>query len=112
MNSPSLQKEPLLVQNMPKNPNQNKPKGSKRPRENADQDISAPAAKSRKVIVREPTMMRGPMSHRIVHRELLATISGSVAFATNSYVINPGLSSSFPWLATQAAGWEQYRFFV
>lgn len=49
-------------------------------------------------------------SRRIVHRELVATVNGSVAFAATSYSINPGFALTFPWLSTQASGWEQYRF--
>lgn len=44
-------------------------------------------------------------------RELLSSITGSSAFTiAQTYAINPGLGTSFPWLATQAQGWEQYRF--
>lgn len=48
---------------------------------------------------------------RIVHRELLQSITGSAAFAvTSTIALNPGLASSFPWLSTQAQAWERYRF--
>jgi hypothetical protein len=44
-------------------------------------------------------------------RELLSSITGSVNFTVaQTYALNPGLASSFPWLSTQAMGWEQYRF--
>jgi len=50
-------------------------------------------------------------SCRIVHRELVGSIIGSAAFTVASTLaINPGLSASFPWLSTQAQGWEKYRF--
>jgi hypothetical protein len=49
-------------------------------------------------------------SRRIVHRELIGTVNGSIAFTVNKYSLNPGLVRTFPWLSTQAAGWEQYRF--
>lgn len=49
-------------------------------------------------------------SRRIVHRELVGSVAGSVAFETTRYVLNPGMAATFPWLSTQAAGWEQYTF--
>jgi len=48
---------------------------------------------------------------RIIHSEFLQNISGTSGFSQAVAInINPGLSASFPWLATQAAAWEQYRF--
>jgi hypothetical protein len=41
---------------------------------------------------------------------LVGSISGSVAFTARQYDINPGLPTSFPWLSTIAANWQQYRF--
>jgi len=50
-------------------------------------------------------------STRIRHRELVAGITGSSAFTINqSLALNPGISQTFPWLSTQAIGWEQYHF--
>lgn len=48
---------------------------------------------------------------RIVHRELVASISGTATLNVGtSLALNPGLTASFPWLSSQAQGWEQYRF--
>jgi len=49
-------------------------------------------------------------SHRFVNSELVSSVLGSVAFAATRYRVNPGLAASFPWLAVEAAKWEQYRF--
>lgn len=50
-------------------------------------------------------------SVRIVHRELVAGVTGSLAYAVpTTLALNPGLPASFPWLSTQAQGWERYRF--
>jgi len=58
-----------------------------------------------------PKMEASRDSCRIVHRELLASITGSSAFAiAQSLALNPGLAATFPWLSTQARNWEQYRF--
>jgi hypothetical protein len=54
---------------------------------------------------------RDARATRIVHRELIGSVKGSVLFTVaNSLPINPGMPQTFPWLATQAASWEQYRF--
>jgi hypothetical protein len=42
-------------------------------------------------------------------REELGAITGSVAFASTQYPINPGQALSFPWLALEAKQWEKYR---
>jgi len=47
---------------------------------------------------------------RIRHRELVRVIDGSVAFNNVSIPVQPGISSTFPWLANLAANWENYRF--
>jgi len=46
---------------------------------------------------------------RIRHREFLGNVNGSIAFTTQTYNINPGLKSSFPWLYSTAASFEQYK---
>lgn len=59
----------------------------------------------------EPLIRGGRNSCRIVHRELVASISGSASFTVGQSIpLNPGLASSFPWLASQAQAWEEYRF--
>ncbi len=53
----------------------------------------------------------GVDSCRIIHRELVASISGSSAFTVAQQLpLNPGQNSTFPWLSNEAAGWEKYRF--
>jgi len=46
----------------------------------------------------------------IKRRELIGTVSGSVAFSVTKYAVNPGLAATFPLLSVQAPQWEQYRF--
>lgn len=59
----------------------------------------------------EPRIAGSFRSTRIVHRELIASIVGTSAFTVgNTLSLNPGLASAFPWLSTQALGWEQYKF--
>lgn len=50
-------------------------------------------------------------SHRGVcmrHREYIGDIHASANFTLNAYDINPGLSTTFPWLAGVANNYEQY----
>jgi hypothetical protein len=50
-------------------------------------------------------------SCRIRHRELLASITGSTAFAVPfTFALNPGIAATAPWLALEAQGWEKYEF--
>lgn len=71
----------------------------------------AAAAYSSGQVNREPIISPGNKMTRIVHRELLSTVTGSVAFSVfSSFAVNPGLAATFPWLSTQASGWEQFRF--
>jgi len=60
----------------------------------------------------EPKFLgRSAQSTRIVHRELITSISGSATFTVaNSFALNPGIAATFPWLSVEAQGWEQYRF--
>jgi hypothetical protein len=92
------------------------------PRLRAQRRLDAPAPGSRKTTVAPVAIATGqggssPMirasrdSSRIVHREFLANITGSTAFTVSqSIAVNPGLPTSFPWLSSQAQGWESYRF--
>lgn len=46
---------------------------------------------------------------RVQHREFICDISGTTGFSVRRYPINPGLVDTFPWLASVAAAFEQYR---
>lgn len=72
---------------------------------------SVASAYSTKSTGRAPTITATRDSCRIKHRELVSSVTGSVAFtAATSLDINPGLSATFPWLSTMAPAWEEYRF--
>lgn len=45
----------------------------------------------------------------IRHREYLGDILGTIAFTNQSFLIQPGLNVSFPWLSQIANSFEQYR---
>lgn len=57
-----------------------------------------------------PTGKMSQYTRHITHRELVASVNGSTAFTATGYDLNPGIARTFPWLSTQATGWEQYRF--
>jgi len=46
----------------------------------------------------------------ICHREYLGDILGTAAFDNNLYPLNPGLSTTFPWLSSIADNYQEYKF--
>ncbi len=46
----------------------------------------------------------------VTHREYISEISSSIDFENRSFDINPGLSSTFPWLSGVAKNWEQHKW--
>lgn len=54
---------------------------------------------------------KNPGSTRILHREYVTEVaSPGFGFAIKSFVINPEVPASFPWLSQIALNFEQYRF--
>lgn len=48
---------------------------------------------------------------RIQNTEFIGNVTGTVAFTVaSSFELNPGLPVTFPWLSTQAVGWDRYKF--
>jgi hypothetical protein len=43
------------------------------------------------------------------HREFIGDIAPSIDFQSQTFSINPGISSSFPWLAQIATAFEEYK---
>lgn len=43
------------------------------------------------------------------HREFIGNIQGSTGFEINTWNVNPGDESTFPWLSTLAQNYEKYR---
>jgi len=80
-------------------------------RSGAGKQVAVAAAYSSGQRVGAPRMSGTRDSVRIVHRELIGSITGTVGFTVASAIpLNPGLSGSFPWLSSQAQSWERYRF--
>lgn len=71
--------------------------------------VAAPLATASSAISRVANSTKQGKVEVVSHSELVATIEGSTAFAVNKFVVQPGLTAVFPWLATQAQRYQQYR---
>lgn len=74
----------------------------------------APVAMSTRMDYVEPRISsrsrkQGMVQCTIRHREFISSISGSVNFVDTAFAVQPGLSSTFPWLASMAINWENYH---
>jgi len=57
-----------------------------------------------------PAVFRGGDRSTVVrHREYVQDITGSTAFSSTSFAVNPGNPTLFPWLAAIAQSYEQYK---
>jgi len=94
--------------------NGKKQKKASTPKPQRSLKTSAAAAYAGLQITSEPRYLRQKHnSVRIVHRELVSSIVGTPTFSilpANSYPLNPGQVTTFPWLSNQATSWEQYKF--
>jgi hypothetical protein len=46
----------------------------------------------------------------VCHREYLGDINGTAGFNNSMYPLNPGIATTFPWLATIAQNYQEYVF--
>jgi len=46
----------------------------------------------------------------VCHREYIGDVYGTTLFANVGYSLNPGVSTTFPWLSTIAQNYQEYRF--
>ncbi len=46
----------------------------------------------------------------VCHREYLSDINGTAGFNNTAYPLNPGIATTFPWLATVAQNYQEYVF--
>jgi hypothetical protein len=68
--------------------------------------IGAPVAMS---TLRKMDSRRGKKSDRLTGCDLIGTINDAASFTVSKYAVNPGIASTFPWLAVEAAQWNEYR---
>jgi len=57
-----------------------------------------------------PFMHSTDQSVTLRHREYIGEITSSIGYSANQYQINPGLSTSFPYLSTIASCFQEYKF--
>jgi len=112
---PQSEKNKLMRLKGNNKPNKNGTKKKKGPngvKSKANGNITfAPAAMSSSFRGSPPKITRDAKSCRVIHRELIASITGSVAFTvSNTFALNPGLPATFPWLSLIAQAWEEYQF--
>lgn len=73
--------------------------------------VSVPVASGNIRRVNKPVLKPGADGDvTVTHREYIADLLGSVAFANTQYSVNPGLSGTFPWLSAIAQRYESYLF--
>jgi hypothetical protein len=93
------------------NPPGTKAQRTQRPKGGKQKQASAAAAYATGQVGKAPVITMSRDMCRIVHRELIASVTGSTAFTVaQTIALQPGLAASFPWLSIMAQGWEQYRF--
>jgi hypothetical protein len=94
-----------------KNPKPSQRKRNKNRKQNQN-STNAPVAQSAQYKSQIPRFLnRSSSSCRISHEEMIGTVQTSIAWLTQDFEINPGLVNTFPWLSSQARGWEKYRFY-
>lgn len=57
-----------------------------------------------------PKFSSSKQTNIVCHREYLGDIAGTAAFNNNVYPLNPGISTTFPWLSTIAQNYQEYKF--
>jgi hypothetical protein len=76
-----------------------------------NKQVSAPVAQARVRVMNKPKLRPKPNGDIVIsHREYINDIAGSVAFASTTFNINPGLAGVFPWLCAIAQRYESYKF--
>lgn len=70
---------------------------------------NAPSAKSYSTRTAPPRITTRDTSVTLSHREYLTPVVGSGAFTVKPFILNAGLSDSFPWLSAIASRYEYYH---
>jgi hypothetical protein len=80
-------------------------------RQPAREVVYAPVAKATISRTLKPAVRTMPNGNvRITHTEYVSEVFGSVNYNTTGFIVQPGLSSSFPWLSLMAPLYETYTF--
>jgi len=99
------------------NQNSNSKKNKQNPRKQGNgqqrsgKQASVAAAYATRSEGKAPKIQASRDTCNIKHREFIGNVSGSILFQIAlALSVNPGLSSTFPWLSIMAQAWEQYKF--
>lgn len=78
----------------------------------SSRNIQAPVAQTKTRYTLEPKIVRSGNGRDVTvsHCEFLTDLLGSVDFTVNSFAVNPGLQTTFPWLSAMASLYESYKF--
>lgn len=57
-----------------------------------------------------PKFSTGRQTNIVCHREYLGDYAGTAGFNNNTFALNPGISSTFPWLSSVAGNYQEYKF--
>jgi len=95
-------------------PKSKKPQKKKQKNKHKKQDMRAPVAVGNRFVGAPPRHTPMPNGGvRIHHTEFLTDITTGTtasAFSSTKLTVNPNNVNLFPWLSTQARGYERYRF--
>jgi len=73
--------------------------------------LEVPVALGRVRSTRKPNLQGMPNGDIVIsHREYIQDVAGSVAFASTTCNVNPGIPGTFPWLSAIAQRYESYVF--
>jgi hypothetical protein len=70
----------------------------------------APAAIATRRVSKAPTIKTKNGTSYIKHKEYIGAVNNYTEFTVDSYPVNPGMATTFPWLASTAAQFEKYKF--
>lgn len=94
----------------PKKPTVQKSGRSKGHSQNTKQTAPRQSAAPVAVSSMQRSMHTQNRSRRIKNSEFIGDLYVQSNFSVQSYVLNPGMLTTFPWLSEQAKNWQQYRF--
>nr|QXP07748.1 MAG: putative capsid protein [Arizlama virus] len=66
--------------------------------------------KQNSLLHKSGAVFEGPDNVRVRHREFICNIASTSTFTNQSFPLNPGLRTSFPWLSAIAENFEQYKW--
>jgi len=72
--------------------------------------VAAPTASGRILTTEKPRFSSRGDSTIVRHSEFVSDVVQKIAFNSNVFEINPGISDTFPWLSGPSLSYEKYKF--